>query len=141
MLESVVCRSLEDAINLRNAISMVSKPLCSSVPNHNLHIDSTHLLSNHNDTRSLRGTADARDRKQLDEAREEVVGLCESGVFDHALFLIELRLDIVDVSRCLQRRVAKPQQRLVRVVRLLFLEIPAWRLGAKVDADDCAGER
>jgi hypothetical protein len=111
------------------------------MPNSNLHIDTTHLLSNHDNTRSLRGTTDARDRKQLNEAREEVIGLCETGVFDHALLLIELRLDVVDISCCLQRRVAKPQQRLVRVVRLLFLEVPAWRLGAEVDADDCAGER
>jgi len=107
----------------------------------NSHVDTTHLLSNHNDTRSLRGTTDARDRKQLDKAREEVVSLCETRVFDHALLLIKLCLDVVDVSCCLQRRVAKPQQRFVRVVRPLFLEVPAWRLGTEVDADDCAGER
>ena len=75
----------------------------------NSHVDTAHLLSNHDDTRSLRCTTDARDGKQLDEAREEVFSLCQAGVFDHALLLIKLGLNVVDVSCCLQGRVAESQ--------------------------------
>lgn len=106
----------------------------------NLHVDATHLLSDHDNTRSLRSTADARNGKQLDEAREEVVSLCQAGIFDHALLLVKLCLNIVDISCCLQRRVAESQQRFVSVVRLLFLEVPTRGLRAEVDANDCTGE-
>ena len=74
-----------------------------------LHIDTTHLLSDHNNTRSLRRSADTRNGEQFDEAREEIVSLRETRVFDHALLLVKLCLDVVDVSRCLQRRVAESQ--------------------------------
>ena len=106
-----------------------------------LHVDSTHLLCDHDDSRSLRSTTDARDSEELDEAREEVVGLRETSLFHHALFLIELCLDIVHVSCCLQRRVAESQQGLVSAIRLLLLEIPSRRFGAEVNADDSRAEK
>lgn len=118
---------------------MVSKPFVVRCLN-NSHVNSAHLLSNHNNTRCLRSTADARNGKQLNEAREEIVSLCQSGIFDHALLLIKLCLDVVDVSCCLQRRIAKSQQRLVSVVRLLLLEVPSGGLRAEVDANHCTRE-
>ena len=71
------------------------------------HVDSAHLLPDHDNTRSLRSTADARDSKKLDEAREEVVSFCKASIFDHTLLLIKLGLNVVDISCCLQRRVAE----------------------------------
>ena len=118
---------------------MVSKPFVVRCLNDS-HVNSAHLLSNHNNTRCLRSTADARNGKQLNEAREEIVSLCQSGILDHALLLIKLCLDVVDVSCCLQRRIAKSQQRLVSVVRLLLLEVPSGGLRAEVDANHCTRE-
>lgn len=108
MLESVVCvcRTLQSTYAILYQMSarlFVVRCLINS------HIDATHLLSDHDNTRSLRSTADARNGKQLDKAREEVVSLCQTSIFDHTLLLIKLCLDIVDVSCCLQRRVAESQ--------------------------------
>ena len=103
-------------------------------------VDSAHLLPYHHDTRCLRSTADPRNGEKFNEAREEVLRLCQSGLLDHAVLCIKLRLDVVDVSCCLKRRVAKSEQRLVSIVWLLLLEVPSWRFRAEVDADDCTSE-
>jgi hypothetical protein len=108
VLGSVAYPSLCAVVDSRNAISKVSNLFTSLYQKIDPHVDTTHLLRNHDDTRSLRGTADARYSEELDEAREEIVSLRETGLFNHALFLIQLRLDVVDVSCRLQRRVAKP---------------------------------
>ena len=86
-----------------------------------------HLLGDHDYARSLGGTAIARDGEQLDEAREEVVRFGKPGFNNHTMLLIQLSLNVINISCSLKRGATEPKKGFVRFVRLAFLEVPPRR--------------
>lgn len=97
---------------------------------------STHLLANHNNTRSLRRTSQPRNRKQLDEPRKHIAMFRQTRFLQHPLFIIQLRLDSIQIPRGLQRRISQLQQRLICLCHATFLQQPARRFGTEIYAKD-----
>ena len=63
-----------------------------------------HLLRNHDNTGSLSGTSKARNSEDFSKAGEHVAGLGKTGFCDESLFILELSMDVVDVTGSLERR-------------------------------------
>jgi len=84
-------------------------------------VDAAHLLCDHDNTGGLGGSSNARDREQLHEASEEVSVGGNGGFLDKNVLLNELSMNVVEVSSCLQGRVAETEQRFegLRVFPLL----------------------
>src|SRR5947209_5327828 len=79
-----------------------------------------HLLSNHDDTGRLGSASKSGDGEQFDESREHIPRFDESRFLDKRLLVHDLSVDIVQVSRSLERTVSKPKERFVGLVDLPF---------------------
>ena len=67
----------------------------------------THLLGDHNDAGSLRSTTDARDSEKFIAAREKVVCLRKPSLYLQLVLVVQLSLNVVNISCSLQRAVSK----------------------------------
>lgn len=56
---------------------------------------SAHLLCDHHNTGRLSCTPKSWDGEQFDKSREHVRMFGNGGLFDHELFLLHLRVDVV----------------------------------------------
>lgn len=90
-------------------------------------VDTAHLLGDHDDKRGQRRATETGDGEEFDEP----LNICRA-VNDLPLDL-ELRVDVVQISCCLDRVIAKAEKRLHGVLVSVLLHEPTRRLGAEVD--------
>lgn len=93
-------------------------------------VDATQLLGDHDGEGSQSSATHTGNGEQLDEARE-VVAAVEELELD-----LELRVDVEDVSRHLNRMVAEFCHRLPGIPVPILLHVPARRLRAQVDQEE-----
>ena len=93
-------------------------------------VDTAHLLRQHHDERGQGCPADTRNGEQLDEPSDVIVATNDIRLFQ------DLRVDVVQVPGGLERCIAKAAKRLERIRVPSFLDIPARRFWAKIDAQD-----
>ena len=92
-------------------------------------VDAAHLLRKHDDARRHRRAAHPRDREQLDEARHVVA------VPDDARLFGDLRVDVVQVARRLERRVAQAAERFKGLFVAALFDVPARRFRTEIHAE------
>jgi hypothetical protein len=90
-------------------------------------VDATHLLGDHDNKRGQGGSSQAGDGEEFDNSPN--IG---GTVYDLPLNF-ELSMDIVEVPSCLDRVMAKAEQRLHCFWVAVLLHVPAGRLGAEED--------
>ena len=67
----------------------------------------THLLRDHDDTRSLSRSTYSGYSKELDEASEEIVSLCNARLCNEILLIVELSRNVVDIACSLELSVSQ----------------------------------
>ena len=109
---------------------MLIPHICISVSKrHKAIASTTHLLREHNNTTRKRRPAHTRNSKQLNEPLKVARAL------QHLKLLDKLAMDVVQVPRRLDLRVAQTLERLECLPVAVVLHVPARGLGAEVDAD------
>lgn len=117
-------------------------------------LTSAHLLSDHDNSRSLNRTSKARNLEELDESRKDT-GLCrKTRLLDENFFLFHLCVNEEQLSRCQEFVASKSKQCTVCFVKLALGHEPSgeasvnrsaheiseycapWRLGHEVYADE-----
>ena len=119
----VVCTSLlEDGRRVeRNDVDcsrLAFKVLFSKLGTHT----SAHLLRKHDRARGNCRASQSRCSKELDEASDIVAVFA-----DEMRLCAKLRMDVVEISRCLQFVVTKLLQGAERILVAAFLNVPSWR--------------
>ena len=93
-------------------------------------IDTAHLLSQHDGEGSTRCTSDAGNGEKFDEAGN-VVALAND-----ICLLLNLRVDVVQITSGLKRSVAETAERSESVGVAALFDVPPRRLGAEVNTDE-----
>ena len=81
-------------------------------------VDTAHLLSEHDHERRQSRAADTGDGEELDEAGDVV------GVPDDVGLLLDLRVDVVQITGRLQRRVSQTAERAEGIGLTALLDVP-----------------
>jgi hypothetical protein len=97
-------------------------------------LTSTHLLGNHDNTRSLDSAAQARHCEQFHKPDEHVVLLGETGLTNHLFLPPQLGMDHIKIPGCLQRSVPQSEEGSICLLVILLRHQPAWRLWAEPDS-------
>src|SRR2546421_5944215 len=99
-------------------------------------LTAAHLVGYHHDTRGLSGTSEPGNGEDFEEAGEEIVCLGHAHFFNEHLLVYKLGMDVVKITRCLERRASEAEERLVGRGVPALLHKPSRRLGAEPDAQD-----
>lgn len=70
----------------------------------------THLLGNHDDSRSPCGSSDSRNGEELDKPGKDIAGHLQARLMDQSLFLLQEAVDIVKIPGRLHRGISQPQE-------------------------------
>lgn len=90
-------------------------------------VDTAHLLGNHDDKRGQCRATETGNGEEFDKT----LNICRA--VNNLPLDLKLRVDIVQISCCLDRVVAKAEKRLHGVLVSVLLHEPTRRLGTKVD--------
>lgn len=99
-------------------------------------LTTAHLLRNHRNTGSLDSTTETGRDEELVEADKHIARVCVSRFNHDSLLHLDLRMDVIEISCCLEGTVPETEKGLVRVARAVFHQVPAWRLRAKPSTED-----
>ena len=104
-------------------------------------LTATHLLSNHNDTRSLSSTPYARNGDQFNKTSEKIPIREKTRFLYQYLFLLEKSMSVIKITGRLNGRISEPQERLVGLRNPTFLQKPPWWLRTEENSYDKGNSR
>lgn len=87
-------------------------------------LTAAHLLTNHDNTRSLSRTTKTGNGEDFNKTCEHVAGLGQSLLFQKSILIDQLCMDEIEITCGLKRAVSKSQERLVGLAVSTFLHKP-----------------